>query len=194
MNFDELQQQWQNEEVSVPEVSLEYQGKLNNPLDKIRKNMKMEFWSNFITFIALFIFFFTFDNLKLKTYAIILTITALLVSVFYYLKFFSLYKEIYFQNFNTKDSLKTLMHQFELNKQYYVSYYIAFVPIIVCSYIILFEYLPTYQHQKDFAFILFFGFTVFFGILFLYLIGKWWFNYFYGKHIKQIENILNELK
>ena len=95
---------------------------------------------------------------------------------------------------DTKDSLKTLMHQFELNKQYYVSYYIAFVPIIVCSYIILFEYLPTYQHQKDFAFILFFGFTVFFGILFLYLIGKWWFNYFYGKYINQIENILNELK
>ena len=89
MNFDKLQEQWQKEEVSVPEVSLEHQGKLNNPLDKIRKNMKMEFWSNFITFIALFIFFFTFDNLKLKTYAIILTITALLVSVFYYLKFFS---------------------------------------------------------------------------------------------------------
>lgn len=194
MNFDELQQQWQNEEVSVPEVSLEHQGKLNNPLDKIRKNMKMEFWSNFITFIALFIFFFTFDNLKLKTYAIILTITALLVSVFYYLKFFSLYKEISFQNFNTKDSLKTLMHQFELNKQYYVSYYIAFVPIIVCSYIILFEYLPAYQNQKNFVFILLFALTVFFGILFLYLIGKWWFNYFYGKHIKQIENILKELK
>ncbi len=194
MNFDELQQKWQNEEVSAPEISLDHQHKINNPLHKIRKNMKMEFWSNLITFVAIIIFLITLENVKLKTYSIILTITAMLVSGFYYMKFFLLYKEISFQNLSTKDSLKTLMHQFELNKQYYVSYYIAFVPIIVCSYIILFEYLPAYQHQKDFAFILFFSFTVFFGILFLYLMGKWWFNYFYGNHIKKVEGILNELK
>lgn len=156
--------------------------------------MKMEFWSNFVTFILILIFLFTLENLKVKTYAVILTITSILVSVFYYIKFFSLYKEISFQSFSTKDSLGNLMHQFELNKQYYVSYYIAFVPIIVCAYIIMFEYLPTYQHQKDFVFILLFSLTVVFGILFLYLIGKWWFNYFYGKYIKQIEDILKELK
>lgn len=194
MNFDELQKQWQNEDISAPEISLENQHKINNPLEKIRKNMKMEFWYNFISFIAIFIFLFMLENVKVKTYSIILTITAMLVSAFYYLKFFTLYKEISFQNFNTKDSLKTLMHQFELNKQYYVSYYIAFVPIIVSAYIILFEYLPAYQNQKNFVFILLFALTVFFGILFLYLMGKWWFNYFYGNHIKKVENILNELQ
>lgn len=194
MNFDELQQQWQNEEVSVPEISLEHQHKINNPLDRIRKNMKMEFWSNFATFIFILVFLFTVENIKVKTYAIILTITSILVSVFYYLKFFSLYKEISFQSINTRDSLRNLMHQFELNKQYYVSYYVAFVPIIVCSYIIMFEYLPTYQHQKGFVFIILFSLTVILAILFLYLIGRWWFNYFYGKYIKQIENILIELK
>lgn len=194
MNFDELQKQWQNEDISAPEISLENQHKINNPLQKIRKNMNMEFWSNLVTFIGIFIFLFMLENVKVKTYSIILTITAMLVSAFYYLKFFTLYKEISFQNFNTKDSLKTLMHQFELNKQYYVSYYIAFVPIIVSAYIILFEYLPAYQNQKNFVFILLFALTVFFGILFLYLMGKWWFNYFYGKHIKKVENILNELK
>ena len=34
MNFDELQQQWQNEEVSVPEVSLEHQGSNNSVVRK----------------------------------------------------------------------------------------------------------------------------------------------------------------
>ena len=43
-----------NEEVSAPEVSLEHQGKLNNPLDKIRKNMKMEFWMSIMTIVPLF--------------------------------------------------------------------------------------------------------------------------------------------
>ncbi|MFN8364173.1 MAG: hypothetical protein U0T78_02405 [Cloacibacterium normanense] len=42
MNFDKLQEQWQKEEVSTPEISLEHQNKINNPLQKIRKNMKME--------------------------------------------------------------------------------------------------------------------------------------------------------
>ena len=193
MNFDELQKKWQNEEVSAPEISLDHQHKINNPLDKIRRNMKMEFWSNMFTFIIIFFLIFTIDNLKLKTYAFILTLTAVLVSAFYYLKFFSLYKEIIFQTYNTKDSLKTLMHQFELNKQYYISYYIAFVPIIVSSYIVLFEYLPSYKNHNDMVFIIMFGLTVLLGITFLYLIGKWWFNYFYGKYIIQIDKILKEL-
>ena len=53
MNFDKLQQQWQKEEVSAPEISLEHQHKINNPLQKIRKNMKMEIWLNIFSLILL---------------------------------------------------------------------------------------------------------------------------------------------
>ena len=53
MNFDKLQEQWQKEEVSTPEISLEHQHKINNPLQKIRKNMKMEIWLNIFSLILL---------------------------------------------------------------------------------------------------------------------------------------------
>ena len=48
-------------------------------------------------------------------------------------KFFKLYKEISNPALGTLDSLKDLLHQFELNKQYYVSFYLSFVPFFVCA-------------------------------------------------------------
>lgn len=194
MNFNELQKQWQNEEVKVPLFSLEQQNKVNHPLTKIRKNMKMEFWSNLMTFVFILIFLFTLENVRTITYAIILTITAILVTGIYGIKFFVFYKEISGLGYNTKNALQYLMHQFELQKQHYTSYYIAFIPIIVCSYIILFEYLPFYQHQSDYIFIVFFSLTVLLGLIFLYVLGNWWFHFFYGKYIQQIEEILEELQ
>lgn len=193
MDLENLKNTWQKEEISTPEISLEQQNKINNPLQKIRKNMQMEFWTNLLTFLLALIGFFWIEDLKIRTYAIILTLTAVLVSAFYYVKFYKLYQEISFQNFNTKDSLISLKHQFELNKQYYISYYVAFIPIVPSFYILIFQNMELYKNKPEFLFILVLVLTVVFGIYFLYAMGKWWFNYFYGKHIKNVENILNEL-
>lgn len=55
MNIDELKNVW-NEDVSeeTPEISIEQRNKINLPLEKMRKNMRMEFWS----IIGIFIFSF----------------------------------------------------------------------------------------------------------------------------------------
>jgi hypothetical protein len=66
MNFDELQKQWQNEEVSAPEISLDHQHKINNPLEKIRRNMKMEFWYSIVSYVLIIAVFFLL-SLKTKT-------------------------------------------------------------------------------------------------------------------------------
>ena len=45
MNIDELKNTW-NEDIveETPEISIEQRNKLNLPLEKIRKNMRVEFW------------------------------------------------------------------------------------------------------------------------------------------------------
>ena len=53
MDLENLKNNWKEEEVFAPEISLEHQHKINNPLQKIRKNMKMEIWLNVFSLILL---------------------------------------------------------------------------------------------------------------------------------------------
>jgi len=92
------------------------------------------------------------------------------------------------------DSLKDLLHQFDLNKQYYVSFYLSFVPFFVCEMIIVLESIPqTHNYSNAMLAMVFLG-SVAFGLTMVYFIGTVWFKYFYGKYIKKIEVLVEEMK
>ena len=196
MEIDQLKEVWNTEHVSeIPEISTEKQKEMHLPLEKIRKNMRMEFWSSvFAIILILFYFVLNVEDFKLQAYGLILTMSAIIVTAFYYHKFFLLYKEIGEHKFTTKEMLKDLKTQFDLNQQYYTSYYVAFVPIIVASYILIFDNQNAYEKYSTLKFIFALSITVCAGIGGLYFIGKWWFNQYYGKYIDQIENLIQNLK
>ena len=95
MNFDELQKQWQNEEVSAPEISLDHQHKINNPLEKIRRNMKMEFWYSIVSYVLIIAVFFPFIIKNEDRFIIIfLILLGIGITAYYFAKFFKLYQII----------------------------------------------------------------------------------------------------
>ena len=196
MELDQLKNIWDKEDVSqTPEISTEKQREIHQPLEKIRKNMRMEFWSSLMAFVLIVLYFiFSVDDFKLRSYGIILTFSAVIVTVFYYYQFFLLYKELTDQEFTTLEMLKDLKTQFDLNKQYYISYYIAFVPIIVASYILIFQSTSSYEKYSELVFITILSLTVIAGLTSLYFVGKWWFKKYYGKYIKQIEVLIHDLE
>jgi hypothetical protein len=95
---------------------------------------------------------------------------------------------------NTYDGLKDLLHQFELNKQYYLSFYVSFIPFLVCEMIIVLEFIPRKVPLTNLQIASTSIITVVFGIFALFAIGKWWFQKFYGKHIDKIKLLVEELK
>ncbi|MET3537520.1 hypothetical protein [Chryseobacterium limigenitum] len=199
MNIDELKNTW-NEDDSfeeTPEISIEQKNKINLPLEKMRKNMRMEFLST----IGIFIFGFMVvwipvpeAPFKFKFYLTILLVSMALVTFFFFSKFFRLYKEMGSPMLKTYDSLQDLLHQLNLNKQYYVSFYLSFVPFLVCELIIVIECIPHPHPLSDMQIATTLIGSVSVGLFLLYLVGNWWFKYFYGKHIAKIENLLKELK
>ena len=194
MNFDKLQQQWQKEEVSTPEISLEHQHKINNPLQKIRKNMKMEFWMSVMTIIPLLFWaIFSIENLKVKLYVSMLIISMVLVSLFYFKIFYKTYQSILNTTTNTLDSLKDLLFQLKLYEQYYVSYYLSFVPFLVCELIIIYEFTQVFKMISPFLLVFNFIMILGFSLLLLYFFGKFWFNEFYGKYINQVSELIAEI-
>lgn len=195
MNIDELKNVW-NEDVSeeAPEISIEQRNKINLPLEKMRKNMRMEFWSIIGIFIFSFIVCAFCRPFKLQFYITVLIASMLMVTIFFFSKFFRLYSDISNPMLKTYDSLKDLVMQVNLNKQYYLSYYLSFVPFIVCEMIIVIEFIPWPEPMSEIktAVILISSVTV--GLFVLFLTGKFWFNRYYGRYIVHIEDLLKELK
>ncbi len=197
MNIDELKNAW-NEDDSfeeTPEISIEQKNKINLPLEKIRKNMRMEFWST----VGIFVFAFTVIALspgpfKFKFYITILIASMVFVTFFFFSQFFKLYKNMSEPIMKTYDGLKDLLYQFNLNKQYYLSFYLAFVPFLVCEIIIVLEFIPRPVPLSDLKIACILIGTMIITMPLLFLIGKYWFKAFYGKYIQQIESLVNELK
>lgn len=198
MNIDELKNTW-NDDVSseTPEISIDHKNKINLPLEKMRKNMRMEFWST----IGIFIFAFAViwipvpeAPFKFKFYITILVASMVIVTSFFFSQFFKLYKEMGNPVMKTYDSLKDLIAQFNLNKQYYLSFYLAFVPFLVCEMIIVIEFIPRPEPLSDVKIATILITSVLVGLISLYFIGKLWFKKLYGRYIKQVENLLDELK
>ncbi len=195
MELDDLKKLYKKEEITeTPEISLEKQKEIHLPLEKIRKNMRLEFWSTLVMFVFIFIFMALMPgSFRFKFYVIVLVSSMVVVTLFFYSKFFTLYKEIGNLNMKTSDSLKDLIFQFALNKQYYFSFYISFAPFLVCEMMIINEFYPGGNHT-DFKMAIMFISVLVFTMLLLVWMGKIWFRYFYGKYIEKVERIYKNLQ
>ncbi|KFE97897.1 hypothetical protein [Chryseobacterium luteum] len=195
MNIEELKNVW-NEDVSqeTPEISIEQRNKIHLPLEKIRKNMRMEFWFVIGVFIFSFIVCAFCKPFKLQFYITVLVTSMLIVTIFFFSKFFRLYNEISNPMLKTYDALKDLVMQVNLNKQYYLSYYLSFVPFIVCEMIIVIEFIPWPQPMSEVKIAVILISSVTIGLFALFISGKFWFHRYYGRYIIPIEDLLKELK
>ncbi|MFL9835252.1 hypothetical protein [Chryseobacterium terrae] len=198
MNIDELKNAW-NDDVSeeTPEISIEHKNKINLPLEKIRKNMRMEFWST----VGILIFGFAVvwipvpeAPFKFKFYLTVLLFSMVIVVSFFFSKFFKLYNNISNPMMRTFDSLKDLLYQFELNKQYYLSFMLSFVPFLVCELIIVIEFIPHRKPLSEMKIAVIIISALAVGLSGLFLLAKYCYRIFYGKYVQQIENLLGELQ
>lgn len=195
MNIDELKNTW-NEDIGneTPEINTEQRHKINLPLEKVRKNMRMEFWWVVGIFIFAFMVCSVCRPFKLQLYITVLIASMLIVTVFFYSKFFKLYNNISNTELKANDSLKDLITQLNLNKQYYLSYYISFAPFIVCEILIVLEFIPWPQPLSETKIALILIGSVIGGLFLLFFSGKFWFHRYYGRYINHIESLLKELK
>lgn len=197
MNIDELKNTWNDDDSfeETPEISMEQRNEIHLPLEKMRKNMRMEAWWTLGVFIFAFLVIAGCEApFKFKFYIAILIISMVFVTGFFFSKFFRLYKDMSNPALNTYDGLVDLLHQFDLNKQYYLSFYVAFAPFLVCELIIVLEFIPRPQPLTDLQIAMTTIITLVVTLFALFIIGRWWFEKLYGRHIKQVENLIRELK
>jgi hypothetical protein len=191
MEIEDLKNIWDAENPELtPEISIEKQKELHLPLEKLRRNMRIEFWINILSIILLIPLLYV---LKFNIFMQWTLYFVLLFIVFYFtFKFYQLYKKIRYYDLSTKNQLLELKYELNLNVELYKSYYVASVPFFMGM---LFLYLEKVDFFKYDDLIMHYApFIMFFALIAIVLaFGSISLEYHYGKYVKQIIKILKDL-
>ncbi|WP_313804740.1 hypothetical protein [Flavobacterium sp.] len=202
MDFNDIQSAWnndQNNEVKLPDNLNKIQS-ANTPLDKIRKNLRNEFFYQFISiaFIGFVPFMQGFPQTAVTPFYLLFAIFVA-VSIYYLAKLFLFYKRLNKTTLNTKDSLYETYFDIRLNMELYKTFGFALTPFVILFSIgFVFYRIPeatailTGNASNTVIFALLF--VVISSILFMGLALEWWVHYFYGKYAKEIRKVIDELK
>ncbi|MDN3690868.1 hypothetical protein QWZ06_00560 [Chryseobacterium tructae] len=200
MNFDQLKEQWNNEDsnVHIPDT-IEQLKESKHPIEKIQKSMKKEFWTQILAIILMGFFplQFKFPSSQYLIYYISYAMMVI-ISCYYLYGFFKFYKQAELYTGNTKNSLWKIYHELKLNMERYQSFGFLLLPHFLLTiglgiYNVLVKKGKTLSEisnstQASIILIVILGtLCVVAGIIL-------WTKYFYGRHAKQLENILNEME
>jgi uncharacterized membrane protein len=200
MDFNDIQSAWKNEKtenVTLP-THLDRINSANMPLEKIKKNLKNEFFYQIISIILIGFVPFLYDlpaNAFAPFYLLFSIFVA--VSIYYLVKLYMFYRRLGKTTLSTKDSLYETYFDIRLNMELYKTFGFALIPFIIL-FLLGFMYYETPEFfAKGLNSTPFLGATfsiVIFSILFMGLALEWWVHYFYGKYAKEIRKVLDELK
>lgn len=199
MNFDQLKEQWNNEDhnVQIPDT-IEKLKESKHPISKIQKNMKKEFPMQVVAIILIGFFPLQlgFPSSQYIIYYISYTMMVV-ISSYYLYGFYKFYKQTELYTGNTKNSLWKVYHELRLNMERYQSFGFLLLPHFLITIGLeiynllekkgktLSELTNSYQQALIIAVLL--------GTLFIVVSIVLWTKYIYGRNANQLENILNEM-
>lgn len=192
MEFDNLKNAWQDDQPdAIPEISLEKQKQIRLPLEKIRKNMKMEFCLNVFSIIifAPVLYYIEYNYfVKWTLYLVFLFIVA-----YYTIKFYKLYKSLTISDLSAYNQLLEVKYELKLNIELYKSYYVCMVPYLMAMLFFFFKKEDFFEY--DDLIMHYAPFIIFFVVCAITLaFGAWWLEYYYGKYVKKIEKSIGLLQ
>lgn len=134
MNIDELKDTWNKDEFEGMQLNLskKMQGTTNSAVSKIRKNMQNEFITviiSYAVFIALM--FYGLNSLLFFNITSIFMLIILILTGFYFFRFFLFYKSMGRFDLSLKNSIRKITYEMELNTEIYKAYNLCIAPIAV---------------------------------------------------------------
>ncbi|WP_298740929.1 hypothetical protein [uncultured Chitinophaga sp.] len=199
MNFDDLQSAWHSDkgnDIVVPDSVAKLRSAVT-PVQHIRRNMRKEF----VVMLVIIIAFPFFPLTVAKGLALVpfyaMYAAMVILTVFYFIKFYLFYKRLDTVTLNSKDSLYEVYYDIKLNIEMYRSFNYAIIPLLLLYQVMVMISLPSRGAafaNRNVYFIIIFSvtFLVFMGIMLVFV--EWWISYFYGSYLKQVKKVLDELK
>lgn len=213
MNFDDLKKAWDNEDNSdldLTAINLSL-NKANNAIDKVRKNMRMDFYCLLATTILSLagliyahlnldvkpIIFFTLDSFAFLIFVLIL---------FFFIKFYKFYKRSYHLNYDSRDNLMWFYYELRSFIDFYHAFFfVFFIMGLACGLAIglMTANIEMVSGKKDaIGRALSDNITnkfIYFGSQAILILGgtllfRWMISRMYGRYLKQIKHTLDLLR
>lgn len=203
MNFDKLQEQWNNSNDS--KIALPSEENLlkeaHTPIDEVRKNMRRELMVQTAALILLGFSpsIFKFPS-ELTSVFIFIYGLAVGFTAYYFYKFFRFYKHSYDLSFNSRKNLLWFYYELKLNMELYkaLTYILFFIGFAfgVLAYTILKKSGFTIDNA---SFLVLFEKKIYLIIAIIVIMiasfagAEYWPEIYYGKHLKKIKSVLDQL-
>lgn len=201
MNFDELQSAWNSDEgkeAVLPET-LQRLKSAHMPVTKLRKNMRTEFFM-LIVFFSLMGFLPLLSLRGVPPIPFYALYTALIMlTVFHLTKFYRFYQRLHANTLSSKDNLYEVYYDIKLNIEMYKSFNYSIIPLIMLYLVMIvldLDHLataPVTLHKKM-VIITAFVVTFIFMVIAVIAMVEWWVGFFYGKYLRQVGKLLDELR
>jgi len=201
MNFDELQSAWNHDkggDIQLPE-NLQRLKSARLPMDRIKHNMRTEFFMTLVVYLLMGLFpLLSWRGVPpVPFYAMFIAI--IILTVFHYIKFYLFYRRLDTNALSSKDNLYEVYYDIKLNIELYKSFNYSITPLMMLYLVMVFmnlEHLtatPLTQHRKMVILISLAILFIIVIVLVVVLVERWA-NYFYGKYLKQVGRLLDELR
>lgn len=198
MNFDDLKNEWNadnTEANNISEAMLKVK-EARTPIDIIRRKMKHEFSYQIVALVimALLPYGFNFSaNMKhiyLAFYAITCGFTA-----YYFFKFYRFYKNSYDMSLDSRKSILWFYYEMKLNIELYkaLTYIISFIGVAFISVYLFVEKASIFVKIIGNLSPVYILLNCFISILIIGVITELWAWYYYGKYLKRVQKIVDEL-
>lgn len=205
MNFDQLQAQWGEEsdkKIQVP-TTIDHVKQAQTPIDKVRANMKREFFTQLVSAVILLFAprYFNFpQNLQVIFvffYGLFIAFTA-----YYFIKFYNFYKQSYDLTFDSRKNLMWFYYELKLSMELYkaltyILFFIGFSFGIVAYSILKHDAVGLSLDTVLTTIGLTNLKTTIIGMMVVVLasftLAEFWPRYYYGKYLKQIKTVLDQL-
>ncbi len=204
MNFDELKQQWADEpvqDIHLP-LRLDTMQKAQSPIDKVRKNMRNEFFMQMLSLVLVSVLPFTgIFTKQVSVLFLVFYVLMLAFTGFYFTKFFMFYRRSYHMEYNSRDNLLWFYYELKLNLELYKA--LTYILVVLgLSFGFLVGYISAHDenfliptldaiHAKTGSVWLLLNAVV--TIFLAFGLAEFASSYMYGKHLKHIKKILDEL-
>ncbi|QIL38062.1 hypothetical protein G7074_01465 [Pedobacter sp. HDW13] len=198
MNFDDLKNEWNAEKEVGTSISADMLKikQAHTPIDIIRRKMKHEFFYQVIALLimALFPYLFNFSDKMKLVYLVFYAITCGFTT-YYFFKFYRFYKNSYDMSMDSRKSILWFFYEMKLNIELYkaLTYIIAFIATGFLSVYLLIE--KTSVMNKILANLspVYILLNCFISILIIGAITELWAWYYYGKYLKRVKKVVDEL-
>lgn len=201
MNFDELKKQWDNQAEPVMKIKNEvlFQ-KANTPIEKVRRQLRMDFYSNLIMLIVflLVIIFVPFAP-EIKYVCSISSVLVFLFLLYYGVRMYRFYKESYRLEYNSKDTLLWFSYELRLiiemiKSATFISFFIGIITGLVVGFLLakLNIQIDSLEAVASIPITwIVIGMIVIFVLVFVGV--EFLINVTYGRYYRQIKHILDDL-